>query len=367
LKVFGQLGMVLFGESHGCCVGVVIEGVPPGIPFDVKELAAELAKRRPGGALVSPRSEPDVPEVVSGVFRGYTTGAPLAVLVRNRDVDSTFYEEVVRWRPRPGHSDLAARLHSMGFEDYRGAGFHSGRLTAGIVVAGYVARKILEEHGVSVAAYLRKLGGIECSCAEPPLNRDEVYRSPVRCPCPESERSMVDALKEAQKKGLSLGGAVEVHAYGLPKGVGEPHTRLDADVAAALASIPGVKGVEFGLGFRLADMNSSQYEERIEVVDGSLKVLDVGGGFEAGYSVGDPLVVRAVFRPTSTVRMARESIDYRGLERAKVVGRGRHDPAIAVRGVIVVESMFAFVLAGHFLSWLSRRLRHYHRLERGLV
>jgi chorismate synthase len=362
------LRLTLFGESHGCCVGVVIEGVPPGIPVNLHELESELARRRPGGPLASPRHEMDRVKIVSGVYRGYTTGAPIAVLVENTDVDSSFYERTVRWRPRPGRGDHAARIAAMGFEDYRGGGYHSGRITVGMVVAGYFARKILDQVGVSVAGYLRVLGGIECSCVRPPIDREKVYESPVRCPCPRDSARMLKALEKAIDGGGSVGGLVEVHAYNVPIGLGEPHFHgLDVDLAAAIMSVPGVKGVEFGEGFRLAYCYSSDLVEEVGIRDGDLTSRDVGGGFEAGYSASRTLIVRAAVRPTPTVKAPRKTIDYRGLEEAVVIGEGRHDPAIAIRAVPVIEAVTALVLADHILLRAAKTYLHVLRVERGLL
>ncbi|HIQ55413.1 MAG TPA: chorismate synthase [Pyrodictium sp.] len=367
LMGFGRLFRVtLFGESHGKLVGVVVEGVPPGLKVSLDELNEELRRRRPGGKLVSSRRELDQAEIVSGVYKGYTTGAPITIIVYNRDVDSSFYEKIVRFKPRPGHADFGARLHSMGFEDYRGGGFHSGRITVGLVAAGYLARKILETLGVSVAGLLRVLGGIECRYNEVPIDRDKVYVSPVRCPDPQSSKRMIEVLEEVASSGDSVGGIIEVHGYGVPKGLGEPHSHsLDADIAYAMFMVPGVKGVETGLGFKLAYMRGSEVEESIRASEGNVDGMGGSGFIWGGYSVSSTIVVRVAIRPTATIGKPRKTIDWRTLEESEIVGSGRHDPAIAVRAVPVIESVLAIVLADHILSWLGWRLAHYYNLERG--
>ncbi len=357
------LRFTLFGESHGCCIGVVVEGVPPGIRVDENELRQELSRRKPGGKLVSPRAELDEARIVSGIYRGYTTGAPIAVVIYNRDVDSSFYEEIVKYKPRPGHADLAQRLAAMGFEDYRGGGYRSGRITAGIVAAGYFAKKILEAHGVGVVAYLRKLGWIECE-VKPPIDPMSVYSSPVRCPNLDSETEMIKLLEEMIKEGDSVGGVVEAHAYNVPPGLGQPPLdALDADIAKAVISIPGVKAVEFDNGIAMTQLRGSELEEKIVVDDGHVATTM---GITGGISTGSTIVVRAFFRPTSTIRKVKETIDWRTLEGTVIEGRGRHDPAIAVRGVAVVEAAIAIVLADHLLRRLSIATSHYYRLERGV-
>lgn len=364
---FGRLFRVtLFGESHGPLVGVVVEGVPPGLKVSLDELNEELERRRPGGKFVSPRHEPDRAEIVSGVYRGYTTGAPITIVVYNHDVDNSFYEKIVRFKPRPGHADFGARLHSMGFEDYRGGGFHSGRITAGLVAAGYLARKVLKTLGVSVAGLLRVMGGIECKYNELPINRDKVYASPVRCPDPQSSKRMIELLEEVVRSGDSVGGIIEVHGYGVPKGLGEPHSdSLDASLAYAMFMIPGIKGIEIGLGFKLAYMRGSEVEDSILISRGSVSGVGGGGPIWGGYSVSDTIVVRVAVRPTATIRKPKKTINWRTLEEDEIVGGGRHDPAIAVRAVPVVESVLAIVLADHILSWLGWRMAHYYNLERG--
>lgn len=356
------LKMTIFGESHGACIGVVLEGVPPGIRVDKEELERELSYRRPGGPYTSPRRERDEAFIASGVYNGYTTGAPIAVIIWNRDVDSSFYRRVVRFKPRPGHADITALMAYLGFNDYRGGGFHSGRLTAGMVAAGYFARKILELHGVRVAAYLKRLDGVECRASRP--GREMVYRSPLRCPDKDSEEEMARVLRRAMEEGVSVGGVVEAYTEGLPPGLGMPHFHgLDADIAAAMFAIPGVVGVEFGDGFQGAVAPPGEDEEALGIDDCRLRVETRWGGILGGFSAGD-ILVRVAFKPTPTVRRPRRTLDLRGLANTLIEGRGRHDPAIVVRGVAVVDAVLAFVLADHLLVWLSRRYGHYHLAER---
>ncbi|OWJ55771.1 chorismate synthase [Pyrodictium delaneyi] len=372
------LRLSIFGESHGCCIGAVLEGVPPGIPLSPEEINRELELRRPGRRLTTPRREEDRVEILSGVYMGYTTGAPLAMLIRNRDVDSSFYEQVVRHRPRPGHADLTARLRSMGFNDYRGGGPFSGRLTAAIVAAGTVAKKIAGLHGVRFYAYLRALGPAEC----PPPNgsaedwiqqlqqlREERNKSTVFCHDAEASKEMEQALIEAMKNGDSLGGLVELWILGVPPGLGEPpFDTLDGDLAKAFFAIPGVKAIEFGTGMAIARMRGSEATDNLVLSPEGAPIPTPGhsGGILGGLSTGGPIVARIAFKPTSTIRLPQRTIDWRGLEETEMTGGGRHDPAIAVRAVPVVEAMAALVVADHLLRWLSWRLEHYHRLERGL-
>ena len=355
--MIGRLFRVsIFGESHGKGVGALIEGCPPGIPVDESYIAGELARRRPGWGLTSPRREADWPEILSGVFRGRTTGGPILVFVRNRDVDSSFYEEI-RDTPRPGHADYTARVKYWGFNDYRGGGHNSGRLTAGVVAAGAIARRLLETVGVRVYAYITRIGDVEARVdpVDSESFRERVYSSPVRCPDPEASERMAEAVRRVMAEGDSLGGIVEAVAYNLPVGLGEPPMDgLDSDIAKALVSIPGVKGVEFGAGFRLAGMRGSEANDHWIMRNGRVTTASNNmGGVNGGISNGMPLVVRAVFKPTSTIRKPQRSVNLATGEEAVIKGRGRHDPCIAIRAVPVVEAYMAIVLADHLLRWMA--------------
>ena len=367
------LRVSLWGESHGCCVGVLVEGLPPGLRVDMGFIERELARRRPGKRYTTQRREPDRVEILSGVYMSYTTGAPVLMLIRNRDVDSSFYEEVVRFHPRPGHADLPARLRAMGFEDYRGGGPFSGRLTAGLVAAGALAKLVLREHGVYVYGYLARLGSVSCR-VEAPRSPEELRRleeardsAPLPCPVGEAAEAMEEELRRRVAEGGSVGGAAEVLVIGAPPGLGEPlGDSLDGDIARALFAVPGVKAVEFGSGAELAGMTGREAMDRIVADEAGIRVEPGhGGGVLGGLSTGSVIRVRAVFKPTSTIPYEMETIDWRSLEPARIRGGGRHDPAIAVRGVAAAEAAVAIAVADHLLRWLPYRVGHYHRLERG--
>lgn len=355
--MIGRLFKVsIFGESHGKGVGALIEGCPPGIPIDEEYLAGELARRRPGGPLTSPRREEDMPEILAGVFNGRTTGGPILIFIRNRDVDSSFYEEVRR-KPRPGHADYPARVKYWGFNDYRGGGHISGRLTAGVVAAGGIAKRLLSLYGIRVYAYITRIDGVEANIvpADTESFVEAIYESPVRCPDPIAEELMVDRLKQAMREGDSLGGIVEAVAFNLPVGLGEPPMDgLDSDLAKALVSIPGAKGVEFGYGFRLGSMRGSEAVDPWVIRNGKIMAeSNKMGGLNGGISNGMPLRVRVAFKPTNTIRRTLKTVDLESMEETVLVGRGRHDPCIAIRAVPVVEAYVSIVLADHLLRWLS--------------
>ncbi|BBD71861.1 chorismate synthase [Sulfodiicoccus acidiphilus] len=347
---FGEaFRITTFGESHGPEVGVVVDGVPAGLPLSEEDVKFELSFRRPGRRFVSGRREEDVPLVVSGLFEGRTTGAPVTIVVKNNDVISSLYSEV-RYKPRPGHADLTY-VFRYGFEnwDYRGGGRASARETVGRVAAGAIAKKLLGLIGVTLAGYLRSLGEIE-STGE--FSFEEMLcskYSPVRAADRKVEASYEELLKKAIIEGDSYGGVAEVIARGVPAGLGEPvFDKLKADLAKAVLSIPAVVGFEYGLGFKLARMRGSEANDEIVRKNGRLGWRrNVAGGIIGGISNGEDIVVRAAFKPTSSIRIPQRTVDLRTMEETTISVLGRHDPSVAVRGVAVVESMVALVLVDH--------------------
>ncbi len=341
-----------FGESHGRCIGVVVDGCPAGLPLSQRDIQMELDRRRPGlSPLTSRRREPDSVEILSGIFNGHTTGAPIAMLTWNRDVDSRAYEEI-RWRPRPGHADYAAHIKYGGFQDHRGGGRFSGRITAGFVMAGAVAKRLLEEAlNVEVLAHVVEIGGIKAGITEVEELRRRVRDSPLRCGDPEAARRMEEALQEAVSQGDSLGGKVECLALGLPPGVGDPvFDTLEGDLAKALYAIPGVKAVEFGLGVGFAGARGSQVNDPLIIREGRVELAsNNAGGVFGGISVGAPISVRVTFKPTPSIAMDQRTVDLRAMRPVILRVGGRHDPCIALRGAPVVEAMVAIVLADHSL------------------
>lgn len=352
-SVFGHsFRVVAFGESHGKCVGVVVDGCPAGLELSEEDVQKELDRRRPGRLpLVSPRVEEDRVEILSGVFRGRTTGAPICMIIWNRGFDSSPYEKIADL-PRPGHADYPARVRYGGFNDYRGGGYLSGRLTASFVMAGAVAKKLLSTKGIEVLAHLVQVGGVKLS-REVSVEevREKAANSPVFCADPSTEKCFVEEIESAAREGDSVGGVVECLVLNLPAGIGDPlFDSIDADLAKILFDIPGVKGVEFGAGFSAASLKGSQNNDPYAIVDGRVVTTsNRAGGVLGGLTTGMPLVVRVAFKPTPSIRKPQRTINLRTLEEAQLVIEGRHDPCIAIRGVPVVEAMVAMVLADHML------------------
>ena len=283
--------VVSFGESHGRCVGVVVDGCPAGLEVDMEFIQNEVKRRRPSGPLSTPRVEEDRVEILSGVFKGRTTGAPVCMVVWNRDVDSTPYE-AMRYTPRPGHADYAAYIRYGGYNDYRGGGRFSGRITVGYVMAGALAKLLLNRIGITVFAHTVEIAGIKARKMPIEEVMKNAEKSPVRCGDPEASERMVEAILRAKQEGDSVGGVVECVALGVPPGLGDPvFDTLDGDLSKALMAVPAVKAVEFGDGFALARMRGSEANDQFTVVDGRVRTeTNRSGGILGGISSGMPVV-----------------------------------------------------------------------------
>ena len=345
---FGEaFRLTTFGESHGAALGVVIDGVRPGLLLDVGEIQSALDRRRPGqSSLVSSRREPDRVEVLSGVFEGRTTGAPICLVVYNVAADPVAYERL-RDLFRPGHADLTY-LEKYGIRDFRGGGRASGRETVARVAAGAVAMKLLQERGVTVTGFVREIGGVTIER----FDRSEIDRNPLRCPDPEAAADMASAVEQARSEGDSVGGIVEVIATGVPAGWGDPvFAKLDAQLASALMSIGAVKGVEVGAGFELVRLRGSEANDAIKPTGFP---TNRHGGVLGGISSGADVVVRVAVKPTPSVAKPQKTVDTSGVEQVVQV-TGRHDPCICPRLVPVAEAMVALVLVDAMLR--QRALR----------
>ncbi|MGB9728300.1 MAG: chorismate synthase [Thermoprotei archaeon] len=345
----------LFGESHGKLVGVLIEGCPPGLRISEEDVQKELDKRKPGSSLyVSQRKEEDRVEILSGIFNGYTTGAPITMVVWNKDVISSSYE-MIRYTPRPGHADYVSYIKYKGFNDYRGGGIFSGRITAGLVMAGAVAKKLLSSYNIEVYSYITSIGPIESPLMTLNEIKENVYKSPVRCPHAETSNRIEDYIKTIMKEGDSVGGIIETIVLNVPVGLGEPPIdTLDGDLAKAMFIIPAIKGIEFGAGFKLSKMKGSESNDPYIISNNKIVTLtNNAGGINGGISNGMPIIFRVVVKPTSSIRKKQRTVDLLKMEETELIVEGRHDPCIAIRAVPVVESVTAIVVADHLLRWLS--------------
>lgn len=337
-SIFGRFFQVTtFGESHGAAVGVVVDGVPPGIGLDTEKIQRDLDRRRPGTSqFVSPRKELDQVEILSGVASGVTLGSPVALLVRNRDVRSGDYQEI-RETFRPGHADFTY-FKKYGLPPQPGGGRSSGRETVGRVAAGAIARTFLERYGVSIRAYTVAIGSVKAERIDP----DFAEQNPLRCCDPDAATGMAEMVEKARSEGDSVGGMVEVVAEGVPAGLGDPvFHKLDALLSFAMVSIGAVKGIEFGSGFRLSGMRGSEANDPI-APEGFRS--NHAGGILGGISSGQPIVMRLAVKPTSSISKPQDTIDIHGQARTIQV-KGRHDPCLCSRVGPVAEAMAALVLA----------------------
>lgn len=316
MNTFGRLFRIsILGESHGPCVGVLIDGCPAGLDISIQDFATDLKRRQSGQPGTTARQEEDIPRIMAGLFNGKTTGAPLLVMLENRDTDSAAYERI-RQTPRPGHADFVAFRKYGGLNDYRGGGIFSGRLTAALVAAGVVAKKLMEP--IHVEARLLEAGG---------------------------STEVEAAVRRALEQEDSIGGLVECRANGLPIGAGEPFfDSVESLLSHLIFSIPGIKGIEFGSGFACARMSGSAYNDQIMAVTGETRTNNAGG-INGGITNGNELVLRVAVKPTSSISKTQQTIDMETGEQRELAIGGRHDTCIALRVPVIVEAATAVVIA----------------------
>lgn len=341
---FGRLlRLTSWGESHGPAIGGVLDGVPAGIALAEADLQKELDRRKPGQSRVSTqRKEPDTVKILSGVFEGTTTGAPIGFIIENVNKNSGHYDAIKDiWRP--GHADYTLES-KFGIRDHRGGGRSSARETAVRVAAGAIARKIIPE--IWITGYTIQIGDIKIEN----FDETEIENNIVRAPDAVAAAKMIALIDEARKDGDSVGGIVEIIAENAPPGLGAPvYGKLNADIAAAMMGINAVKGVEIGSGFKCASMRGSRHNDPIEMRDGKVAFrTNHAGGILGGISNGDTIIARIAVKPTPSILKDQDAVDMNGFDR-KVSVAGRHDPCICPRAVPVAEAMMALVLADHVL------------------
>jgi chorismate synthase len=347
-----EFRITTFGESHGKVVGVVVDGCPAGLPLSEEDFQEELERRIPNQPkIVSARVEKDSAKILSGVFNGYTTGAPITLLVENKQTNSVDYE-AIKDTPRPAHSDYPAHIRYGGFNDYRGGGRFSGRVTVALIMAGVVAKKLLGRYNIDVLAYTQAIGPVKShkdfSASEIRKNRNA---APTRCPDLECAEKMEEAILAAKKTGDSLGGVVECITLNIPEGIGEPlFDSLDADLAKMLFCIPAVKGVEFGVGFKAAELKGSENNDSFTMKGSKVvTITENAGGILGGLSSGMPIVIRVAIKPTPSITKEQQTINMVKMQNTSVSVKGRHDPCVVPKAVPAVESAVAITLADHLI------------------
>jgi len=335
-----------FGESHGRCVGIIIDGCPAGLAVTEDDIQKDLNKRRPGADIASTqRTEEDRVEVLAGIRNGITTGAPICLVIWNKDIDSREYEQT-RFLMRPGQADYTAFVKYGGFNDFRGGGRFSGRITAGFVMAGAIARKLISRIGIEVIAHTIQIGSIKAEPKEFDRIRENLRKNPLKCADLEAAKEMIKAIEEVRKEGDSLGGIIEGIALNVPAGLGEPvFDTLDGEMAKAILAIPSVKGIEFGAGLSVAVKKGSENNDPFTIKDGNIvTTTNNSGGILGGISNGMPIVVRVAIKPTPSIGKKQPTINIKDMESTSLSIQGRHDTCIVPRAAVVVESMMAITI-----------------------
>lgn len=349
-----------WGESHGKAIGVVIDGVPAGLPLNEEDLIPFLVRRRPGAnPYGTKRNESDIPEILSGTFNGVTTGTPISIMIRNESQISKDYSNIANCY-RPGHADYCFDK-KFGIRDYRGGGRSSGRETIGRVAAGAVASKILSTLGIDVLAYTHSVGPYHIS--DTPVTRESIFQSAIYMPDNEVSKKAEQYLNDTISKNDSCGGVIECVVKHMPVGIGEPvFDKLDACLAKALVSIGAVKAFEIGDGVKASSLKGSENNDSFYMRDGLvLKETNHSGGILGGISDGSDLIMRAYFKPTPSISLPQKTITS-SHEDATIIIHGRHDPIIVPRAVVVVESMTCITLLDLLLSNMSSKMDYLEKI-----
>lgn len=345
---FGTLfKLTTFGESHGIAIGGVVDGVPSNFQINLEAIQLELDRRKPGqSAIVTQRKESDTVKFLSGIFEGKTTGAPIGFIIENDDQRSGDYEHI-KDAFRPSHADFTYEK-KYGHRDYRGGGRSSARETACRVVAGAIAKQILEKQNIQIQGYVDQVGGIKLSDSElASIDYSAIEQNPVRCPIPSKAEEMENLIREVRKEGDTIGGCVRCEIKGVPPGLGEPvFDRLHAELGKAMLSINAAKGFEYGSGFEGVEMRGSEHNDAFN--ENNTTSTNYSGGIQGGISNGMPIYFRVAFKPVATIVREQDSID-KNNNSVKVSGKGRHDPCVVPRAVPIVESMAAIVILDFLL------------------
>jgi len=346
-NTFGNsVALTLFGESHGEYIGAVIDGLAPGIKIDHEYIAHMLTLRRPDGKISTPRKEKDEYKIVSGVVDNTTTGTPITIIIPNENVKSGDYSQI-KTVVRPSHADFTAECKYHGYQDSRGGGHFSGRITAALVAAGAICKYALEQKGIYIGTHVKKCAGIpdrEFNNLKEDIN--EINAKTFAVLDETSKEKMVEAILAAANKGDSVGGVLETAVIGMPVGVGEPwFDTVESLLSHMMFSIPAVKGIEFGAGFAIADMLGSQANDPMKMDSGNVvTTTNNNGGINGGITNGMPIIFRTAIKPTPTIFKPQNTIDFKTMTETVLEPKGRHDPAIVHRARVVQDAASAIVL-----------------------
>ena len=346
-NTFGNnVTVTLFGESHGKAIGAVLDGIKPGIKIDLDFIKSQLNLRKPVGDISTSRVEADNFEILSGVFEGYTTGAPICIIIPNENTKSKDYSEIMN-KARPSHADYVANVKYNGFNDYRGGGHFSGRVTVALVAVGAIAISVLKEKGISIGTHISKCAGInDVSFCDLEKEINLLNQKQFAVIDDVKGELMKQSIMNAKLEGDSVGGLLETAVTGLPIGLGEPwFDSVESMLSHALFSIPAIKGVEFGAGFKFADMTGSNANDAFYMDNGTVRTkTNNNGGINGGITNGMPVIFRCAVKPTPTISKEQNTVDFKNKEDTVLASRGRHDPCIVHRARVVVDSMTALVI-----------------------
>lgn len=350
-----NISMTIFGESHGPCIGITLDGLPAGFKINLERIKEDMEKRKAKGSISTQRHEDDEVEIVSGFFNGYTTGTALTILIQNKNTQSKDYSDI-QYRLRPGHADFSAYEKYHGFQDYRGGGHFSGRLTAPIVAAGSICRQILETKNILIGSHIEQLYALHDA---PFSNNIDELKKQIQTLNKKGfasldeqvAQNMEQAILEAKNEQDSIGGILESAIINLPAGIGEPFfDSIESILAHLLFSIPAVKGVSFGAGFQMASKKGSEANDAFIMNDTIQTKTNNNGGINGGISNGMPIIIHTCIKPTPSIYKAQETVDYKTKESQTLNIKGRHDPCILHRARIVVDSMIAFGILDLLMS-----------------
>lgn len=342
-----KIKLSIFGESHGNAIGITIDGLPAGFSIDMDKIMMEMARRAPGkSSLSTPRKESDIPEILSGYFEGKTTGTPLCAIIRNSNTKSKDYSKL-KDVMRPGHADYTGAIRYKGFNDYRGGGHFSGRITAPLVFVGAICKQILEVKGIIVSAHINSIGKIkDCSFLESDIS-DELLNSFKEKELPLINTKLEDEMRQeilsARSSGDSIGGTIECAILGVSPGIGDPFfDSVESTLAHLMFSVPAVKGIEFGKGFDISKMRGSEANDEYYLENGNIKTkTNNNGGILGGITNGMPIIFNVAIKPTASIFKEQNTVNIVTMEETTLCIEGRHDPCIVQRALPVIEAVAA--------------------------
>jgi len=339
-----EIKLTIFGSSHGSYIGGTIDGIPAGVNVDKKFIQQWLDRRKPGQSLITTqRKEDDVIEIIGGCRNGYTDGSPFTFLFKNKDYIDRHYDDL-KYNPRPGHADLTMFYKYGEYRNYEGGGFFSGRMTMPLVAAGAFAMSMLKKYNIKIITYIKSAGGITID--NEPEDEDYVYDFQTRMPDKEKDSLLYNKILKIIKEGDSLGSIISTDVYNIPPGIGEPFfDSVESEISKAMFSIPGLKAIEFGSGFRLGNMLGSEANDEFYTENGKIFTkTNNSGGILGGITNGMPVKFNIAMKPTSSIRIPQKSVNLNSMEPSEVKVTGRHDPFISYRAVPVIQTMTAFVI-----------------------